>query len=137
MTISPKTNPVPVFDNSKTVKRAERALNCAPFLPKLFITMQNQSVPLQEISSREGHQQGYTRQPLSENAAESELVWLIQVGLLRREVDGQGITDSFRLTPLGRKLMAQYETETQKFPSPSWGDYLINSLTRWMIGFFR
>ncbi len=34
-----------------------------------------------------------------------DLRWLISVGVLRREVDGQGLTSRFRLTPLGRQLL--------------------------------
>ena len=38
-------------------------------------------------------------------ALEDHLLWLISVGVLRREVDGQGLTSRFRLTPLGRQLL--------------------------------
>ncbi len=114
----------------KTVKRAERALCCAPFHLALFQTMQNQSVPLQAIGNREGYEQGYTKKPLSEAQAEWELIWLIQVGLLRREVDGQGITDSFRLTPLGRQLVEKFTGKL--LPKPSWWEKLVNFVTRWL-----
>jgi hypothetical protein len=56
-------------------------------------------------------------------------LWLIQVGVLRREVDGQGITDSFRLTPLGRQLMEKYQKLS--LGTPSWLDYFYNALERW------
>tara|TARA_B100000579_G_C22425406_1_gene662735 strand:- start:351 stop:671 length:321 start_codon:yes stop_codon:yes gene_type:complete len=36
---------------------------------------------------------------------ETEFIWLITVGLLRREVDGQGLTSKVRLTPLGRQII--------------------------------
>jgi len=70
---------------------------------------------------------GYTKRPLSELAAENALLWLIQVGVLRREVDGQGITDSFRLTPLGRQLVEKY----QDFPAYLMDRLLYNALNRW------
>ncbi|MCS6813633.1 MAG: hypothetical protein NZ772_08705 [Cyanobacteria bacterium] len=35
--------------------------------------------------------------------AKNHWLWLIQIGILRREVDRQGLTDSFRLTPLGKR----------------------------------
>jgi hypothetical protein len=132
MTVTSNAKKSSVSYSLSTLKRAERALNCAPFQLKLFTTMRNQSVPLQEIGSNEGYHKGYTQKPLSESLAERELIWLIRVGLLRREVDGQGITDSFRLTPLGRQLVQKWE-ETADLPSLSWWERLLNTLTRWLI----
>ncbi|MEO0934700.1 MAG: Npun_F0494 family protein, partial [Cyanobacteria bacterium J06641_2] len=60
--------------------------------------------------------------------ADNALVWLIEVGLLRREVDGQGITDSFRLTPLGRQLTESFRGKI--WSSPTIADRLLNALTR-------
>lgn len=115
----------------KTVKRAARALSCSPFKLKLFIAMRNQSVPLATIADVRGIENNYTQTAIAENKAESHLVWLINVGLLRREVDGQGITDSFRLTPLGRQIISQWEAQGE-MPQPSISDRLINWLSRWL-----
>lgn len=115
----------------KTIKRAETALKCAPFCLKLFQEMRSRSVPISQIASQSGVEQQYTVKSLTELNVESELVWLIQVGLLRREVDGQGITDSFRLTPLGRQLVAKWETETGKIPVPSWLEGIQGAIARW------
>lgn len=120
---------------SHSVKRAELALFCAPFPLKLFQTMRHQSVPLQEMSGKGGLEKGYTQRLLSETLAEWELIWLIRVGLLRREVDGQGITDSFRLTPLGRQIIEKWEDKSDTLPIPSWWDRLVNTLTRWFSWF--
>ncbi|MCU0537783.1 MAG: hypothetical protein MUD14_28180 [Hydrococcus sp. Prado102] len=116
--------------DSSTLKRAERALRCSPFKLGLFVAMQNQSVPLSAIASTSGIQQDYTQKPLSESRTESDLMWLIDVGLLRREVDGQGITDSFRLTPLGRQLVEKWSKQGSR-GKPSWLDSLINTINRW------
>lgn len=112
--------------SSHTLKRAERALYCSPFRLGLFITMKTVSVPLPTIAGVMGMKHGYTFSVLSEQKAEKELMWLIAVGILRREVDGQGITDSFRLTPLGRQLVFP-----GNFPQPAWWERLLNLLTRW------
>lgn len=117
---------------SKTLKRAERAVQCSPFRLALFAEMKHQSVDLRAISGNSGLSKLYTRRPLAELVAESELLWLINVGLLRREVDGQGLTDSFRLTPLGRQLVDQWQTQPSGLPSPSWVDFLYNALNRWL-----
>ncbi|NEQ18499.1 MAG: hypothetical protein F6K44_34570, partial [Moorea sp. SIO3E2] len=63
---------------------------------------------------------------------ENDLMWLIQVGVLRREVDGQGITDSFRLTPLGRQLLEKWERLGETLPPPSLSDRLDHTLNRWL-----
>lgn len=116
----------------RTVIRAKRALSCSPFCLKLFQEMRNQSVPIQQIAGATGIKLGYATQPLSESRTEDKLVWLINVGLLRREVDGQGLTDSFRLTPLGRKIVAQWEQEREEIPSASLIDRVLNWLNSWL-----
>ena len=117
--------------SEKTVKRAARALSCSPFKLKLFEQMQNRSIPLPTIADEEGIKNDYTQKAIAENKAESQLIWLINVGLLRREVDGQGLTDSFRLTPLGRQIIAEWGT-TGKIPQPSVSDRFFYWLNRWL-----
>lgn len=113
-----------------TEKRAERALNCSPFNISLFVTMSDQSVELKSIASDVGLKNGYTRSLISELAAENSLMWLIQVGVLRREVDGQGITDGFRLTPLGHQLVKKYSAKGS-WSQPSVSDRFYNLINRW------
>ncbi len=113
----------------KTIARAKRSLFCSPFKVQLLAKMRHQSVPINAISSSAGVENGYTRRSLSELAAENALGWLIQVGILRREVDGQGITDSFRLTPLGSQLIEQYADVDWQ---PSIGDRFYNALSQWL-----
>ena len=125
------TQPLNIAYTQNTLTRAERALSCAPFQLTLFTAMKTKSVPLPHIAGETGVNQGYTPQPLSEQRVEKELMWLIQVGLLRREVDGQGITDSFRLTPLGRQIVAKWNQLGGRFPQPSWWERLLNQLIRW------
>jgi hypothetical protein len=42
---------------------------------------------------------------------ETHLIWLIQLGVLRREVDGQGLTERVRLTPMGLMLLKRVQGE--------------------------
>ncbi len=125
--IDPKSRKSPY--TSKTIERAERSLVCSPFYLTLFEAMRFESVPLKAIAGDAGVQHGYAKHSLSELAVENALLWLIQVGVLRREVDGQGITDSFRLTPLGRHLVEQYQGNSLR--TPSWFDHFYNALNRW------
>ena len=93
--------------------------------------MQHQSVKLNAIVGTAGFRNGYTRYPIAEMRAESQTMWLIQTGLLRREVDGQGLTDSFRLTPLGRRLVNDWIYQ-QPLRSASVVDYLQNWTAQWL-----
>ena len=107
------------------LQRAEIALRCAPFTVKLFADMALQGVNLRTIAGNEGVKNQYLTSFNNLIATENPLLWLIQVGILRREVDGQGITDSFRLTPLGHLLLDKWRSHTN-FPMASLGDRLQN-----------
>ena len=82
--------------------------------------MARESIPLGAIAGSNGQAKGYTQKILSVPKVETSLMWFIDVGLLRREVDGQGLTDSFRLTPLGRQLGAKWQEQGGNLPKPSW-----------------
>ncbi|MBD2388097.1 Npun_F0494 family protein [Cylindrospermum sp. FACHB-282] len=123
-------NPKTFFYTRKTVERAKRSLLCSPFKLSLFALMRHQTVSLGAIALENGLKQGYTQRPLSELLCDNALGWLIQVGVLRREVDGQGITDGFRLTPLGHQLVEQLQAEN--WTTPSWGDRLSDGVIRWV-----
>jgi len=115
----------------RTIKRAEQALRCLPFQLTLYKEMRSTSISLLAIATQKGIKQGYTQRSLSELATERDLMWLIQVGVLRREVDGQGITDSFRLTPLGRQLVEKWANRGESLPPPSLCDRIVHAWNRW------
>lgn len=114
------------------LSRAQRAIGCGPFYMKLLVAMRSQSVSLRAISDDRGILSGYTRQPLSDVAADNHLGWLMAVGIVRREVDGQGLTDSFRLTPIGRQLVEQWEAKGRPDSTGNPLDYLLNASNRWL-----
>lgn len=107
-------------------------MRCAPFQMPLYVAMRQQSVDLRAISGKTGMNKGYTRRSIPELSIENELLWLIQVGLLRREVDGQGITNSFRLTPMGHQLLEKWQRQGKPFASAVLSDRLYNALSRWI-----
>jgi hypothetical protein len=128
-------NPSRIRYNSPTLERAERAVRCAPFSTQLYHAMITHSVSIKQIAGTTGMRSGYTTRVLSELGAETELLWLMQVGLLRREVDGQGLTDSFRITPLGRQLVEKWENDAIGNPRilrASLRDHLYNAVSRWL-----
>ncbi|WP_373547707.1 Npun_F0494 family protein [Chamaesiphon sp.] len=116
---------------AKTIDRADIALRCAPFHLALFAKMRWESVSVPKLAGNLGVQSGYTRYPLSELSVETATSWLIQVGMLRREVDGQGLTDSFRLTPLGLELIEKWETAGGTLAPASAIDRFRNLSARW------
>jgi hypothetical protein len=116
----------------KTIDRAELALRCAPFYLTLFAKMRWESVSVPKLAGDLGVKSGYTCYPLSELSVESATNWLIQVGMLRREVDGQGLTDSFRLTPLGLKLVEKWEATGGILPPATILDRVRNWIARWL-----
>lgn len=120
----------PLVYSSNTLTRAERTLICSPFKLNLLIEMQNRSIALGAIASEHGVKKNYTKQPLSELICDNALSWLIDVGILRREVDGQGITDGFRLTPLGHQLVEKLKGK--ELPPASLSDRLLDFITRWL-----
>ena len=117
---------------AKTIARAELALRCAPFHLALFAKMRWESVSVPKLAGDLGIKSGYTRYPLSELGVETATNWLIQVGMLRREVDGQGLTDSFRLTPLGLELIEKWEATGGSLPPVNQIDRVSNWTARWL-----
>jgi hypothetical protein len=117
---------------SPTIARADLALRCSPFGLPLLVDMQADSISLGQITGTTGVDRGYSFRPLSELGADSHLQWLMQVGILRREVDGQGLTDRFRLTPLGLQLSTQWTQNGNRIPPAGFFDRVTNFINRWL-----
>ncbi len=112
-------------------QRAERAIRCLPLQMPFYTTLLQQSISLAAIAKQAGVRSKYVRSPMSEWTVENHLMWLIRVGVLRREVDGQGITDSFRLAPLGRQIIKTWQAEGwQQIPPASFRDRFVVFLRR-------
>ncbi|WP_287129714.1 Npun_F0494 family protein [Candidatus Cyanaurora vandensis] len=107
--------------------RALRALRCVTVTDQALACMVKASIPLADFVGERGQGLGYSRRPVSQLSAEDDLMWLIRVGVLRREVDGQGITDRFRLTPLGLKIYNGLD-RTPAHPLEQGYDWLLRRL---------
>ena len=92
---------LPTMD-PRALGRARQALGCLPFRRVLFDTLAGTALSSGAIAAAA---EGYCAFPVRENAVEAHLIWLIRLGVLRREVDGQGLTERVRLTPMGRALL--------------------------------
>jgi len=109
-----------------SIVRAEKALMSSPFTLKLLSDMASHGVALKAIAEAEGIKNAYLVQSTNFITVENSLLWLIDVGVLRREVDGQGITDSFRLTPLGYEILEKWQSQKNQKPFATWSDRLQN-----------
>ena len=80
-------------------------MRCLPFSLELYRDLQNSGLDAASLWADRRRYGRTWRWPRHADALEEDLRWLITVGVLRREVDGQGLTSRFRLTPLGRQLL--------------------------------
>lgn len=90
--------------------RASQAMRCLPFRRAFYA-----QVAAEALSSTEFTQLDTAETlcwgRMGPERVESHFVWLIRLGVLRREVDGQGLTERVRLTPMGRELLDSWSGE--------------------------
>lgn len=94
----------------RSFERASRALRCLPFRKKFFEEITHKAMGSKDLCRNVNWEQ-YVFAPFGVERAESHFRWLIRLGVLRREVDGQGLTDRVRITPLGVEVTNQWEKE--------------------------
>ena len=111
----------------QAARRADRAARCSPLHRRCFAALQKGAVGLADLYAADSP---FTTRPLNEAQADQWVRWLLRVGLLRREVDGQGLTDRVRLTPLGRRVVAAWPQG--RCPPVSWQERWGNGLRRWL-----
>ena len=97
--------------------------------------MKKESVSFSKIVNTKKTKERQTLKFLSEKKIEQKLIWLIKVGILRKEVDGQGITDSFRLTPLGKKIVEKWQTKSTNIPKLSLLDQMSDKFLYYLNSF--
>lgn len=93
-------------DRSK--RRAEQSFRCLPFNSNFYNEIIGKGVNAKTVF--EEHCKYFDRSIwlLHSGSIEADFAWLIKVGILRREVDGQGLTSRVRLTPMGRQIIEEY-----------------------------
>jgi hypothetical protein len=92
------------------LRRATHSLRCLPFRRAFYEEVSEQPVSSGELCRR-GDWQRLVFAPFGPERAEAHFRWLIRLGVLRREVDGQGLTERVRLTPMGREVLARWPGE--------------------------
>ena len=95
------------LQNQRALRRAREALRCLPFRLAFYRDLDIQARSSSQIAADPAWQR-LSQHRLTANHTEDLLIWLIQLGVLRREVDGQGLTERVRLTPLGRDSIAPW-----------------------------
>ena len=99
-----KQEKTPIDNHSQ--KRAAQVMRCLPFNSIFYKDVKTTGLNAQTVFGRKNqYSSNYGRWFKSSYSVEASFRWLITLGVLRREVDGQGLTSKIRLTPLGRQLL--------------------------------
>ena len=87
-------------------KRVARSFRCLPFNSLFYMDALEKGLSAETVF-RNGHRYAVIRRGWfkSSEGVEAAFRWLIKIGVLRREVDGQGLTSRVRLTPLARQIL--------------------------------
>ena len=92
--------------DQKIFKRAKEGIRSCPFNLFLFQSLLKESLSAENVYMNKSK---YLSQEFmfiqSSLFIENEFLRLIKIGVLRREVDGQGLTSKVRITPIGRKVL--------------------------------
>ena len=92
--------------DQKIFKRAKDGIRSCPFNLFLFQSLLKESLSAENVYMNKSK---YLSQEFifiqSSLFIENEFLRLIKIGVLRREVDGQGLTSKVRITPIGRQVL--------------------------------
>ena len=95
--------------DQKIFRRAKKGIRSCPFNLYLFQSLQKGSLSAQNVFENKSK---YLNQEFmfikSSLFIENEFLKLIKIGVLRREVDGQGLTSKVRITPIGRQVLENH-----------------------------
>jgi hypothetical protein len=97
----------------RAILRAKRSLTCLPFRKVFYEEIDRVSISAEELCGRKNWEKFVFAQ-FGPERAEKHFQWMIKLGILRREVDGQGLTSRVRLTPLGRKVISGWKGEIKR-----------------------
>ena len=92
-------------DRSKN--RALQAFRCLSFNSTFYDDIRTKGLSAVTVFAKQRKYSDGSKRYRRPGVIESDFSWLIKVGILRREVDGQGLTSRVKLTPMGRKIIDQ------------------------------
>jgi hypothetical protein len=93
--------------------RAEKSMACLPFRRAFYEKVDKIAMSAEDLCN-EIDWNKYVFLPFGRDRAEEHFIWMIRLGILRREVDGQGLTSRVRLTPMGRRILSNLEGEIRR-----------------------
>ncbi len=96
--------------NRKSVERAARSLTGLPFKKAFFAAVNKKAMSASELCIHK-NRENYILRPINPQKCEGYFIWLIRLGVLRREVDGQGLTNRIKLTAMGRSVISEWKNE--------------------------
>ncbi|MCT0208499.1 Npun_F0494 family protein [Synechococcus sp. CS-1332] len=96
---------------TRSLARAALSLRCLPFRRGFYEAVEGRALSSEDLARQADVTSALTFFPLSSERAEDHFLWLIRLGVLRREVDGQGLTSRVRLTPMGRQVLRGWPSE--------------------------
>ena len=96
----------------RSLERAAQAIRCLPFRRAFYATVAERPLDAEALVAPAAAPLRFG--PLSLQQTEAHLLWLIRLGVLRREVDGQGLTRRVRLTPMGRQVLQRLPLEVPR-----------------------
>ena len=101
---------LPPTPDRRALDRATQSMRCLPFRRAFYAEVADTPISSKELCSRDDWAD-LVFAPFGPERAEAHFNWMIRLGILRREVDGQGLTERVRLTPMGRELLASWQGE--------------------------
>ncbi len=100
------------------IKRSRSAIRCLPLTSVFYKDIQESGLTAEKVfQMKERYISTFIFQIRNDKEIENYFLWLIKIGVLRREVDGQGLTSKVRLTPLGRIILENNPNLPNKKPS--------------------
>ena len=92
--------------DKKIIHRSRKAIKNSPFNLLFYENLQFKSLSAQIVLDDKSKFLKNEFEFINNSAfIENEFLILIRTGVLRREVDGQGLTAKVRLTPIGRQVL--------------------------------
>ena len=107
----------PLLPDSRANGRAAQAMRCLPFRRAFYEWVADHPLSSKDFCQHTEASR-FCRRSLNSSRVEDHWIWLIRLGVLRREVDGQGLTERVRLTPMGRDVLQLWPGEIPRGKPP-------------------
>ena len=101
--------------DKKIINRSRKAIESSPFNFLFYKNLQVNSLSAQVVLDGKSNFIKKEFEFINNSTfIENEFLILIKTGVLRREVDGQGLTSKVRITPIGREVLENSPNLFQK-----------------------